>query len=417
MTLSAPPARGSAGPQRRLRIVIASLSYHPERPSGSSRLAYDEARFLVAKGHDVWLVAMDGGTGQPEHVDDRGLHVLRYRRPTWSPLDPRPRDVHRRRTAQLLRRYVGSTVDLVHCHCLSTGAEALRVCAEARRACYSLHSPVREEMRAAARGAPALERLRLRVSALVNNRVEGACLRRAHAITCESEFTRRWLGLIHGSDLAARTSVLPGWVDLDRFRILEDRSAAKAELGWPADVPVLFSVRRLVPRMGLDRLLAALGTLKAAGRRFHLVLAGDGPQGPALRSLAFELGLSGSVTFAGRVSDAELPRMYGAADAFLLPTADLECFGLVALEALACGRPVLATGVGAIPEVVGRVAPDWLSEDPGAESIAVLVARFLDGRLPERPPEALRQFVQQHFAADVCLPALVAAALGSRWES
>ena len=100
----------------------------------------------------------------------------------------------------------------------------------------------------------------------------------------------------------------------------------------------------------------------------------------------------------GLVSDDVLPIMYGAADAFVLPTAALEGFGLIAVEALACGTPVLATPVGAIPELLSDVEPAWLAADATGEAIASLVGRFFSGGLPRHDPLELRRFVEKRYS-------------------
>jgi glycosyltransferase involved in cell wall biosynthesis len=203
---------------------------------------------------------------------------------------------------------------------------------------------------------------------------------------------------VHGEALAARFRVVPGWVDLSRFRVIADREAAKVALGWPTDRPVLFCLRRFVPRMGLEALIDAAASLRASGRVFHLVMGGDGPLRENLVARTASLGLAGAVSFPGRAAEDLLATMYGCADAFVLPTAELECFGLIAIEALACGRPVLATPVGAIPEVVGQVEPRWIAGGDNHEALAALIGAFLDGRLPIPPPERLSAFVAQRYS-------------------
>jgi glycosyltransferase involved in cell wall biosynthesis len=260
-------------------------------------------------------------------------------------------------------------------------------------------------------------RLRLLASAALNNRLERECLARADAITCDSEYARQRVAAIHGGPVASRMRVVPGWVDTRRFVVVEDRAAAKALLGWPLDRPVLFCLRRLVPRMGLDRLLEAVAIARHAGARFHLVLAGQGPLREALDARARALGVADGVMMAGRADETLLPMMYGAADAFVLPSAELECFGLVALESLACGRPVLASPVAAVPELVGAIEPRWLARDAGAEAIAVLLTDYVAGKLPAHAPSALRSFAEERFAQNACLQTLVAAALGEGPEA
>jgi glycosyltransferase involved in cell wall biosynthesis len=190
-----------------------------------------------------------------------------------------------------------------------------------------------------------------------------------------------------------------------------DRSGLQRSLGWP-EGRVLFTLRRLVPRMGLDRLLRAFCDARKTTGNVSLVIAGDGPLRGSLQSLASELGLAGSVRFEGRVPDEALPRMYAAADAFVLPTAELECFGLIALEALASGRPVLATPIGAIPEVVGAIEPLWLAEDGSVAALTRLLTGWLAGGLPEHAPADLHAAVARDYSRERRLSELIALTLG-----
>ena len=157
-------------------------------------------------------------------------------------------------------------------------------------------------------------------------------------------------------------------MDLDRFRIVEDRDQVKRRLGWPTDRPVFLTVRRLVPRMGLDRLVQAAAMLRSAGRSFRLVIGGSGPLRGRLEALVAELDLGDIRQPAGvHRRGGTCPRCTEAADAFVLPTSELECFGLPVLESLACGRPVLAAPAGAIPELLRPFEPSWLAGGSIAE--------------------------------------------------
>ena len=90
----------------------------------------------------------------------------------------------------------------------------------------------------------------------------------------------------------------------------------------------------------------------------------------SLRQQIGRLKLTETVRLLGRVPDEDLATSYAAADCFVLPTAALECFGLIILEAYACGVPVIATPVAAIPEIVSQVSDRWLTEDTSAAAIA-----------------------------------------------
>jgi len=395
-----------------MRVVLPTLHYYRDRPSGSTRLAYDEAVYLARRGHEPWIVTQDLTRSLPEHTVDAGVHVLRYPAPVMRALNPRRASIHQHLTAALLDRYVPQA-DVVHGHALLQYAGALDYYGRRVRACYSVHSPVSLEMKAGRRGASTMQKALLTLNAEALHRIERRCLEGSDSISSYSQFTRKTLGALHSLAIAERTEIIPGWVDLDQFRIAKDRLALKQELGWPREVPVLFTLRRLVPRMGLDRLVRASAMLKQSGASFHLVIGGAGPLKQSLETLIAELDLAAVVRCSGLVPQESLPDMYAAADAFVLPTAELECFGLIALEALASGRPVLATPVAAIPEIVGQVEPRWLATDGSSEGLYALLADYLAGRLPAHAPEDLRRFVAAHYAHDTILERLTAWALGT----
>jgi len=156
-------------------------------------------------------------------------------------------------------------------------------------------------------------------------------------------------------------------------------------------------LRRLEARMGLDNLLHALVRLRDGGRRFHVYIGGEGSQRARLEALRDGLGLSEQVTFMGFVPGEQLPSAYAACDASIVPTAQLECFGIIALEAVACGRPALVTPVGALPEVVGTIEPGWVGSGVEPEDIARLLTCYLDGALPSHSPMAMRDALRGRY--------------------
>jgi glycosyltransferase involved in cell wall biosynthesis len=113
-------------------------------------------------------------------------------------------------------------------------------------------------------------------------------------------------------------------------------------------------VGNFLPHKNLPGLLRAWAALPPTIRGTHRLILAGGDRGgrPALESLARTLGVSAGVGFAGLVADEDLPAVYGGAAALVLPSLE-EGFGLPALEAMACGAPVIASQRGALPEVVG----------------------------------------------------------------
>ena len=149
-----------------------------------------------------------------------------------------------------------------------------------------------------------------------------------------------------------RVEIVPPGVDTDRFSP-GDRAAARARHGLDADAFVVVAVRRLVERTGIAVLLDAWA--EAAPRLpagATLLVAGTGPERAALDAQLARLAPVRPARLLGQIDDDDLVALYRAADLAVVPSVRLEGFGLAALEALACGAPVLATSCGGLPDAV-----------------------------------------------------------------
>jgi len=204
-------------------------------------------------------------------------------------------------------------------------------------------------------------------------------------ILAETERERRQLTDLYDADLD-KIKVIPCGVNFDRFRPL-DWSQARGRLGIPANERILLYVGRLDPLKGVDRLITALSFLDHQQNLRLLIVGGDGSETAEFRSLqelTQNLGLENSVTFTGRVDHNDLPHYYSAADMLVLPS-HTESFGLVGLEALACGTPVISTRVGAMDQIIRSNENGFLvnSADPRslAEGIELFMPQVRDGFL------------------------------------
>lgn len=396
-----------------MRVLIPLLYYYPDRPSGSTRLGFDQAVYMAQQGHEVWIVTQDPTHQQPEYSFRDGLHVLQYPSPHANTFSPKRLNMHQSLTREIIQKHIKTPIDLVHGHSILQYDGTLSLYRGKARCVYSVHSPMRLEMQVAARGKGFKSWLKQFITGEIGNQIEKRILKQSDLVTANSQFTRSVLDDLHGARLANRIQVIPGWVDVDRFQIMQDRTQLKQQLGWTTDRPLLFTLRRLVPRNGIDNLLHALRQVKAAGYDFQMIIGGDGELRQELEALHRNLKLTDCVQFIGRVAEHELPMMYAAADVFILPTNALECFGLITLEALACGRPVIATPVGAIPEILLEIEPAWLTRNATADAIAASIKAYLAGELPQHTPHDLRTFVVQRYAQSHVIPKLVDTALGN----
>ncbi len=181
-----------------------------------------------------------------------------------------------------------------------------------------------------------------------------------------------------------KISVIPCGVNLEQFRPL-DQPAARAAIGLAQDDPVALYVGRFAPLKGLDLLLAAVARLKKHLPNLKLLVAGgDGPRSAGTLDLIEQsrhLGIMHQVSFIGRVEHDDLPNYYNAADLLVVPS-HYESFGLVVLEALACGTPVAATRFGAAETVLQPDRNGAIIASPDADSVAEAMNRQLT-----RPPQ------------------------------
>jgi len=196
-------------------------------------------------------------------------------------------------------------------------------------------------------------------------------------------------------------------IDPDALQPRRSRAAVRAELGLSESAPVLVCVGRLAPQKDHPTLLAALARLPA---EVVLLVVGGDPFGDGearLRSRAAELGLGERARFLGIRHD--VPDLLAASDLFVLPSL-WEGLGLVFLEAMAVGLPVVATSVSAIPEVIEDGRTGWLVPPGDGERLAATVAAALaDPAERARRGRAGRQRLDGRFGLERMIDEVLAA--------
>jgi len=201
-----------------------------------------------------------------------------------------------------------------------------------------------------------------------SQQVLGRVLRRATHCIAAGNYPAREAERAAGRALPT-TVVAPG-VDTDRFRVLDNvaRRAARERFGIPVDAELIVGVSRLVPRKGFDTAIAAVARMARARPNLELVIAGAGRDEGRLARLARDRGAP--VRFLGRVSFEDLPLLYGCADVFTMLCRnrwlglEQEGFGIVFLEAAACGVPQVAGASGGAAEAVDDGVTGIVVDDP-----------------------------------------------------
>lgn len=220
---------------------------------------------------------------------------------------------------------------------------------------------------------------RLPVSRAVLARV----LRNSELVVTAGQYSTEEAELAAGCELP--TVAVPPGVDGERFRPLEpdERAAARARMGVAPDAELVVSVSRLVPRKGMDTLVRAAAALAPSRPRLQVLIAGSGRDRRRLERLVARTGAP--VRLVGRVGDEELPAFYAMADLFVMlcrsrwAGLEQEGFGIVFLEAAACGVPQLAGHSGGAGEAVADGHTGLVIDPPDDHAqVALRLAELLD---------------------------------------
>jgi glycosyltransferase involved in cell wall biosynthesis len=201
-----------------------------------------------------------------------------------------------------------------------------------------------------------------------------------------------------------RIHVIPGGVDFDQFNIPVSRIEARTQLGWSQDRPILFCVRRLSKRMGLENLIAAIDKVRHSHLDILLYIAGKGTLAETLQAQIEELELSDRVRLLGYIPDEQLSLAYRAANFSIVPTLSFEGFGLIVVESLAAGTPVLGTPVGGIPEILQPFCSDLLLEGYSVEQLARGISEVLSGQRQLPSSQACQAYVRENYTWEAIAP-------------
>jgi len=277
---------------------------------------------------------------------------------------------------------------------------ALRRHAPALVHCHTGRSNWLGGVAARSAGVPALSTRRMdrRVSRGLRTRwLYGHLLQRVAAISPAVARRLRDAGVA-----SERIRVIWSAVDPAALAPSAPRAAVRAKLGGAPEMPCLLVAANLVHRKGVDVLLTAAAAL-APRARYALWIAGDGPERGALEAAAARLGIGERVRFLGQRGD--VPDLLEACDVCVLPSRR-EGLGVAALEAMARGRPVVASAVGGLAEIVVAEETGLLVPPGDAAALAAALERLIGDRaLALRLGAAGAKRVAEHFVADAMVSA------------
>lgn len=224
--------------------------------------------------------------------------------------------------------------------------------------------------------------------------IDRFALRRHDRVVCVSDELLQQC--IEGRISIGRCCEIANGIDLSAYDDLRDRTAARTEFGIHNDHPLLIAVGRLSAEKGFDVLIRAVDQLIESGTPVNLLIAGDGPLLSELEQLIASTGRDGLIRLLGHITDPR--RLFAAADAFVLSSRS-EGLPNVLLESLACRVPVVATPVGAVPNVVTDGEDALIAPVDDVDALTVALTRLLSNpSLQQTLAENGRRTVERQFS-------------------
>jgi glycosyltransferase involved in cell wall biosynthesis len=392
---------------RKLKILFVTDQIFPDKLGGVGSYIHNVAKGLVNKGHAVFILTQKRKEESPAKEVIDGIQITRYqyRHYPFAFLQQLSWISNiRREVIKLNKRHSFDSINLHSPHA-ALGVDLSNV-ASTQQLLYTFHAPLREEELIAYRDTgyswgksqKYIKWLWFPIYLFLLYSLEKRALKKCKKIVTLSSFSYDYLIKKHGIS-TDKVVKIPGGVDIEQFKPPVDKNSVRKELKLPLDRTILFTVRRLVPRMGLDNLIKAMPAILEKHQDTILLIGGNGPLASTLQNLIGTLKLNNHVFLLYAIDNQKLPLYYQASDLFILPSKELEGFGLVTLEALACGVPVLGTPVGGTIEILSRLDKKLMFKDTTAESMAELIIEYLrDVNKKSETERKCREFILDNYS-------------------
>ena len=202
-------------------------------------------------------------------------------------------------------------------------------------------------------------------------------LKNSDEITANSEYTKNVIIAIENK-LKCNVEIIPMGVDISRFN---PDKASDLKNVFDAEYLIL-SVGRLVDKKGIKYLIMAMVDVIKEFPHAKLIIGGSGPEKDKLEKLSEDIGVKDNVIFMGYIENSDLPKYYASSDIFVLPSietkgGDTEGLGVVLLEAMACGTPVIGSNIGGITDIIKDGETGFLAQPENPKDIADIIIDLL----------------------------------------
>ena len=348
-----------------MKICMLTWEFPPRIVGGISRHCLGLTKALVKKNHEVRVITLEF-PGAPEYEEIEGMKIHRVKielgHPnfiTWTFIF----NHFMEKLVAILNQEV--EFDVIHIHDWLTAPVGIA-------SKYYLNKPLVSTVHSIEIGRA--QGLHSPDSLLIDGLEWWMTYESKRVISCSSSM--KWELENHFHLPSEKITVIPNAVDISKYEKQIDREAVKRRYGMEPYERVVLFVGRLVPQKGVEYLIRAIPLILQQHGNVKFVIAGDGWSKDYLEDLARSVGFIDKIRFLGFISDSELTELTMSADVLVVPSV-YEPFGIVALEGMAAGVPVVAANVGGLSEIIEHDRTGVLVYPKNFESIAWGVNRVL----------------------------------------
>lgn len=348
------------------KILILTQELYPASLGGSAKVAWQQAKMLADLNYEITIISTNNGVNDNYNNIKTVIYKKLYKSKSFNDLTEGKKTIK--------KVIKDNTFDLIIIHHPYIGKAFLDLKVKIPYI-YMFHASTALETKQ--QGMDISNKYKLLGKIIkpffiqYTKQIENQLLRHAKQVWVLSQFSKSLI-IKYFPRVGNTIKLVPYIVDTNNFKPADNKKGLRAELNIKEKDKIAITVRRLVPRMGLEWLINSWISINNKYPDLKLLIIGSGYLKPQLQYLITKYKLGDKIILLGNLPEDILIKYYQAADLFILPTLAYEGFGLVTVEALACGLPVIGTNIGATPEILNPLDKNLLLQN--LDAIALLNA-------------------------------------------
>lgn len=381
-------------------ILVITRVHLSDYTGGTTVYAHDLNRFLHKLGHNITHLCFSSRESGEFFYD--GIKVIKYQ----SDINNKLLNFIKRffKFRKILNNfYIQNTPDLIVTHDVITSQFLILNGIPPKKRVFFIHAvhshELTFEMFKRIKQDSILDKVKTSFSYLIKYFLyyclERITLKTAAKIITDSEYDNKEILKYHGNKWQSKISIIPIGVDLHKFFVTKSKEDIRSKYNLHKNNIVFLVIRRLEHRMGLLNLIDAFSTINA--KDASLLIVGKGTLRGYLEARIDELGVQDKVKMLGFISEKEKIEVIQASDYMIIPSEELEGFGIVTLEAWACNVPVIGTPVGAIPDNLKKLDSSFITADITPDALRDKIQWAIDNKTTLTNSITYRQHVENNY--------------------